>query len=159
LVSISDNQAELRWSGRTPDQNFAPDELLYYRVEKFIENGRVNGVVIRCPDTSVNRGKYSRPEHLLYAQHPKFMKWKAAQFQVRDVPPTLRNPNDGNEFAFNIEHDPTLIPEENYAHSEVRAYRDGQRRKNLPRVVESQLRHILAEAMQPAPLPSEFSKS
>src|SRR5215469_9455340 len=77
---------ELLCNGRDPDQVFTPDENLYYRVENFDIQGKVPVEQIRCPDTSVNRGKYSQPKHVLYAQIPKYLGHKVAVLKVREIP-------------------------------------------------------------------------
>jgi hypothetical protein len=149
---IPDYPPELLWNGRSPDQDFQPDELLYYRVPAFDEQGKVSAIDVLCPDTSVNRSKYSRPEHVLYARLPKFLDWKVAEFRVSDIPAIVEHPDpkDARKFNFRIFHDPIKEPDENYAHCEIRAFHDKGRKKRLPSLVEKLFRQILSERMKPA---------
>jgi len=152
--------SELLWNGRQVDQDFDLDELLYYRVENFDERGKVSAIdSILCPDTSFNRSKYSKPEHVLYAQLPRFLKWKVARIAVRDVPPTLRHPDpkDAREFQFKVVHEPVrrnppLDPDENYAHCEIQTFHNLERKKRVPGLVAKLYSQTLAELMVPAPL-------
>jgi hypothetical protein len=147
--------AKLLWDGRTPDQNFdKPDELLYYRVEKFDELGRVSPFDIRCPDTSVNWQRYSNPEHVFCARFPKYIGHKVAQITVRDAQQTVVHPDDGRRFDFKVEHDPVkppIEPDENYAHCEIHGFHNQQRwtKKNLPGRIDKMFRQILADLMRP----------
>jgi hypothetical protein len=147
---------ELLWKGRQLDPAFQSDELLYYRVEGFDVQGKVNVDEIRAPDTSVNRGKYSRPEHVLYASLPKYLNFKVAQFQVREIPKELHT-GDGRAITFRVEHDPTIKTnevDENYAHSEIRAFEGNERKKNISQSVLKQYRIKLRNVMAPAELPA-----
>jgi hypothetical protein len=142
---------ELLWNGRVPDQNFDPDELLYFRTPEFNESGHVDAVHIRFPDTSVNRGKYSSPQSVLLASIPRFLKHKVAEFKVRDIPANTRS-GDGRVFDISIVHDPVKPPaeEENYAHSEIRCFDRGVRRQRVSAVAEKYVREILGMAMRRA---------
>jgi hypothetical protein len=141
---------ELLWNGRQPDQTFGLDEALYYRVPAFDERGRVSPQdVTPCPDTSVNRSKYSQPEHVLYARFPRFLGHRVVQFRVRDIPPTLVS-GDNEQLSFLIVHDPVMPPveeNENYAHSEIRAFLNGERTVKITNKVKREYRQILADAM------------
>jgi hypothetical protein len=114
--------------------------------------GKIGSPDIRCPDTSVNREKYSQPVHVLYCQLPKFLDWRVLKIRVDQVPSELENPNDGSRFSFQIVHDPLSSPEENYAHSEIRAFVGTERRKRLPPVIDKLFRQILADRLQLVPL-------
>jgi hypothetical protein len=148
--------SELLWNGRLPDQNFAPDELLYYRVPKFDDRGKVSVQdVAPCPDTSVNRGKYSRPEHVLFARYPLYLRQQVAQFHVSDIPEYLLS-GIGERIRFVIEHDPVRPPEEqyeNYSHSEIRAFNGTVRAKKVSPKVQKEFRQIISELMKPVPRP------
>jgi hypothetical protein len=150
---IPEYPRELLWHGRGPDQNFEPDEPLYYRVEKFDGRGKVSVLDVHCPDMSVNRGKYSQPEHVLYAKLPQFLGHRVARFYVRDIPGQVRS-GDGRDFRFAIVHEPIRPPEEldeNYAHSEIHAFLGGERKKRVSNLVSKEFRQILSERMTPIP--------
>ena len=145
---------ELLWGGREIDRVFLPEELLYYRVKEFDVQGKVNVDEIKCPDTSVNRGKYSQPKHVLYASIPKFLQYKVASFRVTEIPDQLET-GDRRTIIFRIEHDPTPKSdknEENYAHSEIRAFENGERVKRASSVVEKKYRMRLRQVMVPVEL-------
>jgi hypothetical protein len=147
---------DLLWNGRQLDQVFRPEELLYYRVKEFDVQGKVNVDEIRCPDMSVNRGNYSRPEHVLYSRLPRFIAFKVAQFQVGEIPDQIRT-GDNRIIAFRIEHDPTVLSstlDENYAHSEIRAFDGAERKKSVSEVVLKQYRMRLRRVMVPASIPT-----
>lgn len=111
--------------GRQPDPRFLPSERLFRRIHPdHLEGGQVLSAAIPFPDFSVNREKYSIPEDVLL-DHTGF---GILAFQVRDVPPRLDGADD-REFTFKVEHVPE---EENYAHSEVRTYCDGERTSAKP---------------------------
>lgn len=135
--------------GRQPDNVFAPDESLFYRVKEIDERGKIGspGVVL-CPNTSVNRGKYSKPIHVLW---PRFFDWHVLEMSVSDIPPELQHPLDLRRFQFEIVHAPELEPIENYAHSEIRAAHDQEPKKRLPALVEKQFRQILADRLTLVP--------
>jgi hypothetical protein len=152
--SIPSYPADLLWNGRAPDQNFDLDELLFYRVPEVDDIGKIGSIdVIFCPNTSVNRGKYSKPVYSLYARMPKFLDWRVMEFRVGDIPDELEHP-DKRRFQFRIAHDPVKPPEEldeNYAHAEIRAWHKDERPKRLPGLVEKEYRQILADIMQLVP--------
>jgi hypothetical protein len=103
--SIPNYPEELLWNGRQPDQTFDANEFLFYRVTALDERGKVGSVDVMCPNTSVNRGKYSRPIHVLYARLPRFLNWRVVEFRVGEIPGELEHP-DGRKFQFKIVHDP-----------------------------------------------------
>lgn len=161
LTSQPDYPDELLWNGRGVDPVFDPTELLYFRVKSVDERGKVSGIDIPCPDTSVNRGKYSQPEYVLYARLPLYLDYKVMQFLVRDIPTTVIS-GDGRPFEFRIVHDPLTVkpPEdldENYAHSEIRVFLKGTRGKNIPEKVRKVFRQTLSERMILVPLPPRTS--
>jgi len=139
------------WNGRQADQNFEPDEPLYYRVPAFVEGKVSPQDVTPCPDTSVNRSLYAgcRPEHVLFARFPRFLTHEVAQFRVSDIPPTLLT-GDNQQVDFSIVHDPVGPPEEqneNYAHCEIRAFAGGQRTTKISSKVKREYRQMLTDAM------------
>lgn len=144
---------DLYWSGRVPDQVFLPDELLYFRVPGFNEHGNVDAAHIPFPDTSVNRSKYSSPEHLLLVRYPQFIDQKVAQFFVRDIPSSAVSGDKKRTFDIKIVHDPVRPPEEleeNYAHSEIQSFDGPARCAKLSRAAEKYVREILGRSMNRA---------
>jgi hypothetical protein len=151
--SIPSYPLELLFNGRLPDETFAPDEPLFYRAKEVDKGGKIGSVDVMCPNTSFNRGKYSKPVHVLYAKLPQFLKWHVMEMRVDEVPPELQHP-DGRKFQFTVVHDPVkppVEPDENYAHSEIRAFHNKQQSKRLPGLVEKQIRQMLADRMQEVP--------
>ena len=148
-TSLPSYCSELLWNGRASDQDFAPDEILFHRVQQFDDRGRISAVdgLPRCPNTSVNRSKYSEARHALCGQKGRFLGWKVAQFYVRDIPPTLTNPNDGSSFEFKVMHDPAPMPDENFAHCEIRAFQNLNQKKRWPSRIEKEFRQIIADAI------------
>jgi hypothetical protein len=149
--------ADLLWRERQLDQDFDPEELLFYRIQGFDSQGLANVDDILFPNTSVNRGKFSRPEHALCFRYPKFANWKVAQFKVGEIPEDIIEPVNHTVFKFRIFHDPTLKTEaedENYAHSEIRAFVNEVRKKNVSSShVQKTYRMELRRVMQIAPIP------
>ena len=134
---MTDVPIRLLRQGRAPDPDFLPSERLFRRAppDALAEN-RPLETAITFPDFSVNREKYSLPGDLL-VDHPGF---SILAFEVRDIPPKLGA--DAREFTFRVEHEPM---EENYAHSEVRTYCDGERaRKKPPKTIRAKFRLQLA---------------
>jgi hypothetical protein len=148
--SIPDYPEELLINGRGLDETFEPDELLFYRAPNLDERGKIGSVDVICPNTSVNRGKYSKPIHVLYCSFPKFINWFVLELHVRDVPTELQS-GDGKRFQFILVHVPVTHPDENYAHAEIRALVDQQPKKKWSAMVEKQFRQILADRMQLVP--------
>jgi len=134
--------------GRSVDPEFLPSELLYYRI---IVGGpvgsRPDGVDIRLPEDSVNRGKYSEPGDVLF---PDYFHLGVAEFLVSRIPAPRSFTNQQGEtkdYELKVEHDPQ---EDNYAHSEVRAFRERSRvtrSDKIPVTVRSEFRQLIAEAM------------
>jgi hypothetical protein len=134
--------------GRPVDAEFLPSELLYYRISVTGPIGsRPDGVDIRLPEDSVNRGKYSEPGDVLF---PEYFHLGVAEFPVSKIPaPRSFTDQQGNtrDYELKVEHDPE---EENYAHSEVRAFRESlrvTRTGKIPITVKSEFRQLIAEAM------------
>jgi hypothetical protein len=148
--SIPNYPEELLINGRSPDEIFEADELLFYRAPKLDERGKIGSVDVICPNTSVNRGKYSKPIHTLYCRFPQFINWFVLEIRVGDVPKELQS-GDGKKLQFFPVHDPTPPPEENYAHAEIRALLEQQPKKRWSALVEKQFRQILADRMQLVP--------
>ena len=144
---------------REVDSDFAPNEQLYLRFnqthipKEYAATNQLPLNAVRFPDFSVNRGKYSLPEDVL---KPKWPNYGIATFQVQDIPKPIIHVTD--IFSFQVEHVPTTKEEhptegENYAHSEVRTYRNGGRSFKsqtdpVPKIVRSQFRAFLREGMK-----------
>ena len=134
--------------GRAVDPVFEPTEVLYHRIAVGGAAGtRPDGFDIRLPEASVNRGKYSLPEDVLY---PNYFHLGVAEFPVSAIPAPLDfkdQQGSTKRYELTIQHDPQ---EDNYAHSELRAFRDGLRvvhSGKIPVVVKSEFKQIIAEAM------------
>lgn len=149
--SIPSYPAELLFNGRKPDQTFAPGELLFYRAEQLDSQGKIGSVDVRAPNTSFNRNKYSKPVHVLYARLPQFLSWSVLEIRVDQIPQELEHP-DGRKFQFRTVHDPVGPPdepEENYAHTEIRAFLEQNSVKRLPSTVDKKIRQMLADLLEP----------
>jgi hypothetical protein len=148
-LSEPERPARMYRQGRSVDSEFLPDEILYLRIlrehidnldaTEVVEDLRLALMAIRYPDFSVNRQKYSEPEDVIFG----LAGWGIAHFKVEHVPPTVEG-EQGSTCEFKVEH----VPEpDNYSHSEVRAYKNGQhdRKMKLPTTVKSVYRQKLAE--------------
>lgn len=127
---------------RDPDPVFLPDEKLFRRFEETnVEGNRLLPSAISFRGWSVNRGNYSEPEDVLL---PAWTNQGIAFFCVQDVPPCLCAAGSSVQYDFQVEHDPL---EENYAHSEVRTYKDKVYVKDPdpPKTVKKQFRQILSD--------------
>ena len=104
---------------------------------------------------SVNRSKYSEPGDVLYSLYPKYIDWGVAEFRVEDLPASLES-EDESVFEWKVEHAPE---EGNYAHSEVRTYRNGIYSRGLdpPKLVKKRFRLIMSDRIKLAILPSRSS--
>jgi hypothetical protein len=121
--------------------DFDPEEQLFRRCrQEDVDEGRLSRSAIRFPDWSVNRSRFSEPGDALL---PDWAGWGVAAFAVKDVPPSVAS-EGGPDVEFKVEHVPL---EENYAHSEVRAYKLGKHSRDLgvPKTVKSRFRQILSE--------------
>ncbi len=111
---------EMFRNGRSADQTFNQDEGLYIRFN-VISGGKVDVTCIRCPNQSVNRSKYSRPEWVLITNCMRFLNWGCGAFFVEEIPNLIRSSGSGGvDYHFRIFHDSI---ERNYSHSEIRAYK------------------------------------
>lgn len=133
-------------SGRPVIPKFAPDELLFMRVQReHVHGDEVDNMAIRFPDFSVNRGEFSEPEDVLL---PCYIGMGVCQFNVQDIPPGPHVPDGSSrEYTFNVFHVPE---EENYAHSEVRAHKDGVHspKLDLPKSLKKLFRNALRQKMR-----------
>ena len=138
-------------AGRPEDPDFEPHERLFYRCLKIhVESGRVLPAAFRSPDFSVNREKYSEPEDVLV---PSYESWGVAGFEVSVIPSEMSSPG-GVRYQFRVDH----VPEEdNYSHSEVRAYKVGvyNRKLKVHDIVKKQFRQILSDSARVIKEPDE----
>ena len=133
--------------GRLADPCFCPDEALYWRCTKATLRSIQlrSGAAFRCPDFSVNRGKYSAPEWVLLPCHHG---QGIIQLLVGDIPVQKICPKDSpHVFTCGVEHMPC---ERNYSHSEVRWYKNGHHERNMsvPKTAKKVVRQKLAQRAQ-----------
>lgn len=90
---------------------------------------------IDFPAMSVNRGKYSQPEDVRLAIRkvdPNWDSWGIAEFVVGDVPfepdDNTKSDNLTYEWTWRMAHGPES---ENYAHTEIRTFRNGTFRRDV----------------------------
>lgn len=153
MISIPDH---FLVNGQQTIQEFEADESLYFRFSSkhFSDENRLPVAAIRFPDFSVNRGRFSRPIDVLF---PNWIDWGIAEFKVSAIPSPLRSDDekDEREFCFKAYHDPidTTHPAyteqqfENYAHTEIRAFLEGEHfTKDPPKSVKKKFRLKLSDA-------------
>lgn len=141
-------------NGRKRDDEFEQNEVLYLRFKKthFDSSSRFPILAVRFPDCSVNRSKYSEPEDVLL---PNWLDYGIAQVMASDIPTSI--PED-ETVTFTVKHDPVGPGHdyfatqgfENYAHAEIRAYRDNIHLKSKEAVkslVRKKFRTAVGEAM------------
>lgn len=132
---------------RKADPQFDPDETLYRRCpQTHVDNGKVNPAAIEFPDYSVNRGRYSEPGDVLLEKSDGFV---AVSCEVRDVPlivPPEFKGDSSFEWTWAVMHEPLKY---NFAHSEVRTYRDGVHSRKIkpPNGIKKWFRHVLSQRM------------
>ena len=131
--------------GRPACRLFEPDEQLFRRIEKqHVVDDRVVNPGVRFPCFWVNRGKFSLSEDVLRPSYPDH---GICAFRVPDVPKGPCRPTPSPyTYTFDVVHVPE---EENYAHSEVRASRDGEYDASLhvPNLVKKRFRMELGQRM------------
>jgi hypothetical protein len=136
----------LRRGGRAVDPDLSPDESFFRAVRRNdLHDGRLFPDVIRFP-YSVNKGKYSEPADVIRSPKPRPQSG-VAEFKVGHVPVDDVE-IQAARYAFRVEH----VPEEdNYAHSEIRLYKDGRflgEEQPKPRPVRLQLRVLFADRVR-----------
>jgi hypothetical protein len=113
------------------DQAFDATECLFLWFEKLhVGTGMVmvEPTEIDCPDQSTNRSKYcTAPEDVL---PPALQDCGIAMVIVADVP-EMASSGDGTRIYFAPVHDPL---EDNYSHTEIRAFREVTRQTRLGRI-------------------------
>jgi len=123
-------------NGRPIDSEFHQSERLFFRckLDAVFEADQLKPASVRFPDQSVNREKYGRcRDVLLPDESPKsknWILWGVARIHVRDIPTEAKS-SGGVAYQFAVEHDPQ---EDNYAHSELRVYKNGQREQGGKRI-------------------------
>lgn len=126
---------------RPVDDNFDLEEELYYRCQaRHVDGQRLLPEAIRFPNFSVNRSKYSEPEDVLI---PSYQDWGIATFRVRDLPEP-ESTDEKTEYEWRVVHDPL---EDNYAHSEIRTFKNGVYSETLKvsTTIKKKFRQILSE--------------
>jgi hypothetical protein len=124
--------------GRPVDDEFQQSELLFFRCkhDEVLATDQIKPSAVHFPDQSVNREKYSRHRDVLLPDgSPKseaWILWGVARVYVRDIPTEMKS-SGSISYQFTVEHDPQ---EENYAHSELRVYKNGQREKDKKKINE-----------------------
>ena len=133
---------EMYRRGRPKDLVFLPEEGLFIRFNQF-EGKKVHPLCIRYPNQSVNRGKYSKPEWVLIPES-KFGCWGYGTIKVEDIPKSLIS-TGGVINNLTVKHDPF---EDNYSHSEIRAYRNSDSVKNPTKSIRSKFRVKFSRKIQ-----------
>lgn len=92
--------------------------FMRYKRDYFVD-GQLVHFGIRMPATSVNRGRFSEPEDVLFSEDGKYNGLGVVEFPVSDVPKQISQAN-GPTYVFFMEHVPLETTTEiNYAHSEI----------------------------------------
>lgn len=133
---------EMKRNGRPRIKEFDSGEYLYRRVmPEHWDDGDVDIDAIELPDMSVNRSSLGPPEWVLL-EEARCKDWAVIGFKVGDIPSNLLHL--GVEvYIFTPQHIPL---ENNYPHSEVRCYRDGQHidaKRNLDKALHQRWRERL----------------
>src|SRR3954454_1871037 len=128
-----------------PDPLFEPLERLYRRIPlRDVEAGSISDASIPAPAFSVDRGKYRLDPREMLVEHPRA---GIAAFCVKHIPAEITS-DDGRRYEFGVEHRPEP---ENYSHSEVHTYYDGNRlddlQKEPPRQVRKKFRDLLRQGI------------
>lgn len=120
MSSSEDERPERMYRrGRPVIPVFEPEELLYRRCTlDEVDGEHLAPTAISFKGWSVNRGSLSEPEDVIVG----FPGWGIARFKVVDVPRGL-NTEGTTYYEIRVEHEPE---ENNYAHTEIRTYRNGQ---------------------------------
>jgi len=142
---MHDKPSGMLRNGRPKVQEFQPAERLYRRVSpEDWGDPRVEVDALDLPDMSVNRGApLGEPEWVLL-ESDEYANWGMIFFEVRAIPTPLTH-IDGTTFTFRPIHVPL---EENYPHSEVRAYQGDthvQARKLIDPDMSLRWRNILLQ--------------
>jgi hypothetical protein len=139
---------------REIDPQFAPDERLFLRCT-IADCTRSNGTTVVKPsapslrvlDQSFNRQRYSKVRDVLLPDDTgRSMEWVLCGVAVCTVESIPEQVVDGAGVICNfcVEHDPL---EDNYSHTELRAYTDGVRRSAISNKVKKECKTTLALKM------------
>jgi hypothetical protein len=134
--------------GRPVDPDFQPSEGLFFRCqqESIQEDRRIKPASVRFPDQSVNREKFSRCTDVLMPSASRdeqensqeWILWGVAKILVSDIPAPMETvggrPNQAMTYSFTVAHDPE---EDNYGHSELRVFKNGQRESDKRRISDN----------------------
>lgn len=124
---------------RPIDTTFGRAEQLFFRckLDWIDDTQRIKPAKVHFPDQSVNREKYSRPTDVLLPdsspRSKEWIVWGVAVIRVCDIPPASET-SAGVSYAFTAEHDPD---DDNYGHTELRVYKNGQRESNKKKINET----------------------
>lgn len=144
-------------NGRPINDGFEQEEKLYRRCVESDRDpeypDRIQNAKIQFPDMSVNRSKYSEVEDVKLAIAYKDANWDkygVYYFKVEDIPinpPPHISKTSPTTWSWAVSHVPY---EANYAHSEVRTYKNGnyERRNKPPPTIKKWFRMVLAEKTQ-----------
>ncbi len=96
---------------------FDGNELLYLRYYSgHFSGGQLLPAAIRSQmKQSVNRGKFSEPEDVLFSETGEYDGLGVVEFRVADIPRKVEQP-DGPTYVFFMRHEPQAT---NYSHSEI----------------------------------------
>jgi hypothetical protein len=136
------------------DNSFESSEALYRRFSR--EHIEMDGQLRAqnfsgLPGTSVNRGKYSDPDHVLHpdcADGKCFTLWGVCSFQVEDVAAQIYElEDDGRKFRFVLQHVPLPTCK---AHSEIGCidFHSGKQLDRLPKKIKNRFRIFLAQRVR-----------
>lgn len=152
LPSGTDRPARMYAGDRGVDLSFDPAELLYHRFPGTVNSGMDAYIdqIAFYPDMSTNRSRYSEAGDVLYPSY--FETHGVLSLRVSDVPGEIRSPG-GPRYHWAAVHCPEP---DNYAHTEVRTYRDGEFSRDLritsavvKKVFRSKLLSVVAVAIAP----------
>ena len=103
--------------GREAVPGFAGEELLYlrYMSQHFIQGQLLPQGIRSQLKQSVNRGRFSEPQDVLFSETGEYNGLGVVQFKVADIPEKVAQPH-GPAYVFLMRHEPE---DENYSHSEI----------------------------------------
>jgi len=129
---------------RQPDDRFRPKDQLYRRckIEEIID-GHLTGVSLRLDDMSTNWSKYSKPWDVIF-DYPGY---GIARFRVLDLPTDLPTEDPPGatvaSHSFRPQHRPC---QNNYAHTEIWAFSEGQRKPRVnSNTVKKEFRQLMSD--------------
>jgi hypothetical protein len=153
----------MRRNGRPADNNFSPDESLFWRLRPALllppqPGSHAEGpfVEFKVPGQSVNRSNPDgEPFDVLLWEHPKYKEYRVAAFKVGDIPSPLKR-----EQAASLLFRPHHLPEEwNYYHCEIRVFSADSPavpRSEVTKLYKSKWRMELNQIARILPCPAEI---